>query len=241
MSAFFVGLLGGAHCIGMCGPLVSIYNRKIDSGTQTDQWWVIRQNLLFNIGRVCGYTIAGFLLGLLGTLVWSVTRTVPGIKMFRGIWGIIIGGLIVFVGLSYTVRGHAPSLVGFFESGLQTSGFNLQKKLTQWVNNFGIIGLGATHALLPCPILYPVYLYALVEADPYTAAGYMAVMGLGTIPSLLFVSFLTQTVGSGFRLNIQRIMGAFLVLLGFIPLTMGVSELGYDVPMIMLPYVSPNL
>jgi hypothetical protein len=33
---FLIGLLGGAHCVGMCGPLVTTYARRIDANARPD-------------------------------------------------------------------------------------------------------------------------------------------------------------------------------------------------------------
>ncbi|AQL44702.1 hypothetical protein BV210_18270 (plasmid) [Halorientalis sp. IM1011] len=51
---FLIGLLGGAHCIGMCGPLVATYAERMETD---DRWsgaltlYEVRQHTLFNLGR----------------------------------------------------------------------------------------------------------------------------------------------------------------------------------------------
>ena len=59
--AFFIGLFGSIHCIGMCGPLafaVPVINNK---------WWlVVADKFIYNLGRVITYTLLGLLIGLIG-------------------------------------------------------------------------------------------------------------------------------------------------------------------------------
>jgi len=77
-----IGLLGGAHCIGMCGPLVTIYASNMnppraDGGTATPTrrgrethltLYEVRQHALFNVGRTLSYTLIGVLMGTIGAL-----------------------------------------------------------------------------------------------------------------------------------------------------------------------------
>ncbi|MFW6317508.1 MAG: sulfite exporter TauE/SafE family protein [Halorubrum sp.] len=70
-----IGLLAGAHCLGMCGPLVTTYGdrmREARSGRNRDELtpFEVRQHLLFNLGRTAGYALVGGLFGLLGALAF---------------------------------------------------------------------------------------------------------------------------------------------------------------------------
>jgi len=52
---FLIGLFGGAHCLGMCGPLVTTYADRMDaqSSGPANQLSVhmVTQHGLFNLGR----------------------------------------------------------------------------------------------------------------------------------------------------------------------------------------------
>ena len=58
--AFFLGLVGSAHCAGMCGPLAL----ALPGGGDRAPFFVGR--LLYNLGRIVTYTLMGALFGLLG-------------------------------------------------------------------------------------------------------------------------------------------------------------------------------
>jgi len=66
-----IGLLGDAHCIGMCGPLVTMYSKQMtpqpDGGTTTVNGgragyittYEVRQQFLFNVGWPTTYQCLG--------------------------------------------------------------------------------------------------------------------------------------------------------------------------------------
>ena len=61
IAVFFVGLLGGVHCLGMCGSIVGILTGQLPK--QGARWPF---HLAYNIGRIASYTLAGWLVGAIG-------------------------------------------------------------------------------------------------------------------------------------------------------------------------------
>ncbi|QAU12757.1 hypothetical protein EKH57_08495 [Halorubrum sp. BOL3-1] len=97
-----IGLLGGAHCIGMCGPLVTVYaSRMDDAGGRTDggeataarvsggatgreghlTTYEVRQHALFNLGRAASYATVGTALGALGYVLFAHGLMAVGIRV----------------------------------------------------------------------------------------------------------------------------------------------------------------
>ncbi|MCH7659490.1 MAG: sulfite exporter TauE/SafE family protein, partial [Euryarchaeota archaeon] len=58
---FLIGLLGGVHCIGMCGPLVTTYAEGMTSTEGALTFHEVRQHGLFNLGRGCFVDVYGSL------------------------------------------------------------------------------------------------------------------------------------------------------------------------------------
>ena len=58
LALFLVGLLGGTHCVGMCGGIVG----ALAMGSPA-RW---SMHLAYNAGRIISYTLAGALVGTLG-------------------------------------------------------------------------------------------------------------------------------------------------------------------------------
>lgn len=235
-----VGLVGGAHCIGMCGPLVATYaDRQGDADRLTLR--DVRQQMLFNVGRTVTYAVVGGAFGLAGELVFVSLRDVTLLATeARAVTGVTVGLVVVGVGTSYATggRGHTVSLPGVdrVSAGVRS---HLLPHIDAWARDYRITGLGAVHGFLPCPLLYPAYLYAFVQGSALGGAAALAALGFGTVPAV----FLTGTVLS--RLNLQRreplhrLLGVTFVVLGYVPLQHGLAALGIALPALPLPHVQP--
>ena len=73
------GLLTSVHCMAMCGGLN--LSQSMKRGEQSS--W--RNSVLYNMGRVCSYTLTGALLGALGSVVSISVEVRAGIGLFAGI------------------------------------------------------------------------------------------------------------------------------------------------------------
>lgn len=245
-----IGALGGAHCLGMCGPLVSTYADRITASgdaRRRGQLTVrdVRQHGLFNLGRTAGYAFVGAVLGLAGSLVvGSVTAITSLSDVVRGSMGILVGLFILAAGVGYLFRGTAggaavgnsiPVLSGVFRrvSGVLTG------HLDRATNSTGIVGLGAVHAVLPCPITYPAYLYAFVIGDPVRGALALSLLGIGTIPTLLAYGLAIGSLSVRHRTLLHRTMGVAFLGLGYLPLAHGLMLLGVHLPHPPVPYYQP--
>src|SRR5690606_37725148 len=68
LTALALGLLGGGHCIGMCGGLMRALTLAIPA-EQRHGWRLWRVLLCCSVGRIASYTLAGALIGSLGWLI----------------------------------------------------------------------------------------------------------------------------------------------------------------------------
>lgn len=242
-----VGLLAGAHCLGMCGPLVTAYGDRISASTDdrrsdTLSWFEVRQHGLFNIGRTLSYAAIGALFGLLGTLAFASGDAVAAAgDSVRAVTGIVVGGTIMLAGVYYlrgrsgVPGGRIPVLGTLFGRLSQL----LASRVDRLATSGGIVGLGAVHGLLPCPIIYPAYLYAFALGDPARGAIALGVLGLGTIPTLFVYGTLVQAVSATSRRRVHRALGAAFILLGYIPLSHGLMLYGIHLPHPPLPHYQP--
>jgi len=235
---FTVGLLGGAHCLGMCGPLVTLYgDRMAGRSDRGPSFRELRQHGLFNLGRAGSYAVVGGLLGAVGGLASGLAGLVPIATHVRAATGVFVGVAIVLVGLGYVRTGTSPGsgslpLVGsVFErvTGAATG------HVDRLVDGPGIVGLGALHGLLPCPLLYPAYLYALTTGSALSGALSLGTLGLGTIPALFAYGTAFQSLPADTRRRLHRALGVAFVVLGTIPLARGLGLLGVAVPHLPLP------
>jgi sulfite exporter TauE/SafE len=248
---FLVGLLGGAHCLGMCGPLVTLYARELDEG-RGPAFRELRQHAAFNLGRTLGYAAAGALMGALGALLFDAAAVLAVGRWVRGAAGLLVGGFVLLVGAGYLVHGAVDphSLVGRGAStdggrpGLFGGAFSrvfatLTGRVSAWTRGPRVVALGTLHAALPCPLLYPAYLYALAEGSPAAGAANLAALGLGTFPTLFAYATVVGSVPAAWRRRLHRALGVAFLVLGYVPLSMGLRSLGVEVPMLPVPFYQP--
>jgi sulfite exporter TauE/SafE len=69
LALFLVGLLGGTHCVGMCGGIVSAMSMGGGAG-----WGM---HLAYNSGRILSYAAAGAIAGALGAASMGLEGQVP--------------------------------------------------------------------------------------------------------------------------------------------------------------------
>lgn len=243
-----VGLLAGAHCLGMCGPLVTTYGERMAAGASARReddlsLFEVRQHLLFNLGRAASYALIGGLMALLGGLAFaSLDATVATGNRVRATTGILVGLVIIASGLYYLrgragVPGHGLPVVG---TVFATVSGALTSHVDRLANGPGIVALGGLHGLLPCPIIYPAYLYAFALGDPLRGALSLAVLGLGTIPTLFVYGTLLHAIGPTTRVRLHRALGVAFLVLGYIPLQHGLMLYGvHGLPHVPLPFYQP--
>ncbi|ELY44269.1 sulfite exporter TauE/SafE family protein [Natronorubrum sulfidifaciens] len=244
-----IGLLGGAHCLGMCGPLVTTYSDRMraqnDTSTRRNEvtLGMVRQHALFNLGRAGSYAVLGAVFGLAGSVVFITPQTVTVVATdVHAIAGILVGAVIIAMGVHYLFgRGLLGGSVSipFLEPVLNRVHGWLIEHVDSWVGDTRIAGLGAAHGLLPCPLLYPAFLYAFVQGSATGGFLALAALGLGTVPSLFIYGTLFQSLSVETRIKLHRVLGVAFLALGYIPLQHGLATLGVFLPAIPLPHYQP--
>ncbi|WP_226042887.1 sulfite exporter TauE/SafE family protein [Natrinema sp. DC36] len=235
-----IGILAGAHCIGMCGPLVTIYASQMDDGTSNIgrkshlTTYEVRQHALFNIGRTLSYTLLGAVFGALGSTLFVTTASFSSLVEFvRGGVGLVIGGLVMIIGIYYLL---GRTTGGIHLPGLERISSWLATRVDRLANSPGIVGLGAVHGLLPCPILYPAFLYAFAIGSPAGGALALGALGLGTIPAVFAYGTVIDAVDVVHRQRVHRLLGVAFVVLGYVLLAHGLMSLGIHLPHPGLPF-----
>lgn len=235
-----IGLLGGAHCLGMCGPLVTMYADRLGGRSNAIAWHDLRQHAFFNAGRTVSYATIGAVMGLVGMVVFETATVVSLGESIRAVTGIVIGIVIAAAGIGYLLGGR--SVLSRIEGLGATLGIvdMMTSRVDEWVDGPRIMGLGALHGLLPCPILYPAYLYALARGRPVEGAIALGVLGLGTFPTLFLYGTAIGTLTAGQRAHLHRVLGVAFIVLGYLPFSMGLRSIGIEVPrLISIPIFQP--
>ena len=217
-TAFIVGLIGSAHCAGMCGPIALALPLKSDS-------WITRVGggLVYNAGRIITYMLLGAIFGMLG----------KGLHMagFQLWASIIIGILMIVMVVVPLIFKKLPSLNNVFEgySARLLGGF---RNMFRKGGTPSLFGIGLLNGILPCGLVYVAVAGAINTGDVISAMLYMALFGAGTIPVMLAVSLAGTMISLKLRIFVNKLSPYVIVLLGVLFILRGLS-LG-------IPYISPK-
>ena len=202
VSALILGLLGGGHCLGMCGGLMGALTLAIPPEQRARR---LRLLLAYNLGRILSYASAGLLLGLAG---WAVASS-PAAMLLR----VLAGLLLIAMGLY---------LAGWW-SGLtriESLGRHLWRHLQPIASRLMPVSslprallLGAIWGWLPCGLVYSTLLWASSQGSPVDSALLMLAFGLGTWPVLLATGMAAERLTALLRRRGVRIAGGLLVIL----------------------------
>jgi uncharacterized protein len=214
-TAFLLGLVGSAHCAGMCGPLALALP---GSGGAPSSFFAGR--LLYNAGRVCTYMLLGACFGLLGKAF-----VIAGLQR----WLSVTAGAAILLFLV------APSPTG--SGGWPGKAVNALKTRLGRLFSRGamraLFVIGLLNGLLPCGLVYAACGAAMAAGDAFSGACYMAAFGLGTAPMMLAVSLSGAKLQLALRLKLLRLIPFALALTGSLLVLRGLG-LG-------IPWVSPDL
>lgn len=169
LTALFMGLVGGPHCVAMCGAACAGIART-GRGRGTGAL------LGFQASRMAGYALIGALAaGSVQGLAWLGTHT----AVLRPVWtSFHVAALLL--GAVLLVRARQPAWIDGLGQGIWRRARPLMARLGPGAPV--VLGLG--WALMPCGLLYSALLVASLTADALQGAAVMALFSLGTSVSL---------------------------------------------------------
>lgn len=200
LALFLVGLLGGTHCVGMCGGIVG----ALSMGGPA-RW---SRHLAYNVGRVLSYAMAGAIAGALGAASLGLEGQVP----VRLVLYFLANLMLVALGLY--LLGVTRTLA--FSERL---GQHLWRRLQPLTRKFlparsvaQAFPLGLLWGWLPCGLVYSALASALTAGSSGRGALLMLAFGLGTLPNLLLAGIVLARMNEFVRRPSVRIFSGLLVL-----------------------------
>jgi sulfite exporter TauE/SafE len=179
VAAFFAGLLGGVHCAGMCGGLVSAFSLTLPGSTRRP----LAYQLSCNLGRVATYVLLGAVAGASAALF---NRALPVQRV------LFAASNIMLIGLGLYLAGVFPRFAMI--EGIGRGPWRLVQPLLARalpVDSIGkAVAAGLLWGLLPCGLVYSGVVLALASASTMRGALIMAAFGAGTLPNLLAMGLL---------------------------------------------------
>lgn len=223
ITAFLVGLLGGVHCLGMCGGIVAALSLGVDKSLNERggfRLWSLQAG--YNLGRIASYTFMGAIVGGLGMMVADVA----GLQQVRVVLQYLAIAVMVALGLYLAGWWYGLSRLEQAGSHIWKRIEPLGRKLIPVKTPTTALMLGLIWGWLPCGLVYSVLLWALTAGDPVNGALYMLAFGLGTLPNLLLMGgFATQLSRYSQNPLVRRTAGLLIIGLALFQLSqvMGVT------------------
>lgn len=185
LAVFLVGLLGGVHCAGMCGGIVSALSLNMPSAStaRRPSW---RIHLAYNLGRISSYTLAGAAMGTLGSLGLLLEGALP-IQL-----GLYVAANVMMIALGLYLAGSTGALA-FTERAGQWLWRRIQPVTQRFLPVRGpaqAFPLGMLWGWLPCGMVYSVLALALLSGGALRGGATLLAFGLGTLPNLLLAGLL---------------------------------------------------
>lgn len=224
--AFVTGLTtGGLSCLAVQGGLLaSSMAQQIESdlGGQSRKGSKIQLHLAapilwFLLSKLIAYTILGFLLGWIGSLVQL--SPIP-----RAILQIGIG--IFMLGQALRILNVHPFFRIF---NIETPAFIRRyiRKQSKNGNDFGTpIFLGALTVLIPCGITQVMMASAMASGNPLTGAALMFAFVLGTSPIFFVVAYFATQLGSKLEKYFMKFVAVVVMILALVTINSGLNLMG---------------
>lgn len=201
-SALILGLLGGGHCLGMCGGLMGALTLAIPKEQRQRRFRLL---LAYNLGRICSYALAGLLLGLAG---WAVASSPLALGM-----RVVAGLLLISMGLYLAGWWSGLTRIEGVGRGLWRHIQPVANRLLPVSSWPRALLLGALWGWLPCGLVYSTLLWAASQGDAVDSALLMLAFGLGTWPVLLATGLAAERTSALLRKRGVRVAGGVLVIL----------------------------
>jgi len=189
ISAWLAGLLGGAHCVAMCGGFIAaLAAPREPSGVAPlrSSATLVAWQVPYHGGRIASYALVGAAFGAVGGLALAAPSL---LSLQRGLY--VVANLFLLALAIAIVGGSAHT------DWLQRAGAGLFSRILPVVRSLrtrdGVparVGLGIVWGLVPCGLTYSVLPLALFAGSALDGAAVMLAFGVGTLPGLLAVGWM---------------------------------------------------
>jgi sulfite exporter TauE/SafE len=201
-AAFILGLTGSLHCMAMCGMLALHAGRTA------------LNSLLYHAGRILTYMLLGGFAAAIGRLV-LLADWMGWFSIVLGI-GVLIILIVRSAGTWLSVR--MGSMLGKINRHIGV--------LLRRPTGMASCVVGLLNGLLPCGWVYAAMVLAMVQPDCWQSVTVMMVFGLGTVPALLILPWVSVKYVSRIPITFNRIHGMILFLTASLLIWRGASLLG---------------
>ena len=217
-TALFFGLISSFHCIGMCGPIAMML--PVDHKNPSKK---ALQILTYHLGRLTAYGSLGLIFGILGRGFY-LAGLQQTISITVGILMILIVVIPEKIFAKYNFSRPIYQLISKVKTAL---GSQFKRKSAD-----ALFTIGFLNGLLPCGLVYAALFGAIAMQNVTLSISYMLLYGLGTIPMMSAVVYVSNFLSFPIRNKLQKVIPIVSVIIGTLFILRG---LGLDIS-----YVSPS-
>jgi hypothetical protein len=200
LALFLIGLLGGTHCIGMCGGIVGALS--MGAGQRPSL------HLAYNAGRIASYGVAGAIAGALGGASLALSGQLP----VRAVLFVLANLMLVALGIYLMGATRALAFTERFGQRLWRHVQPLTRRFLPARSVAQAFPLGLLWGWLPCGLVYSALVTALTSGSAVRGAGMMLAFGAGTLPNLLLAGLLAVRLKKFAGNPLVRVSAGLLVL-----------------------------
>jgi hypothetical protein len=200
LALFLIGLLGGTHCIGMCGGIVGALS--MGAGQRPSL------HLAYNAGRIASYGVAGAIAGALGGASLALSGQLP----VRAVLFVLANLMLVALGIYLMGATRALAFTERFGQRLWRHVQPLTRRFLPARSVAQAFPLGLLWGWLPCGLVYSALVTALTSGSAVRGAGMMLAFGGGTLPNLLLAGLLAVRLKKFAGNPLVRVSAGLLVL-----------------------------
>ena len=217
-TALILGLISSLHCVGMCGPIAMML--PVDRSNQATK---TIQILLYHLGRITAYGSLGLVFGVLGKGFY-----LAGLQQQLSIAVGILMIVVAVVPEKQFAKYNFSKPIYKIISNVKSSLGNQFKKKTMG----SIYTIGLLNGFLPCGMVYVALFGALAMNRFDLSVLYMILYGVGTIPLMSLVVYISNFLTFSFRSKLQKMIPVIAVCVGILFIMRGLG--------LNIPYVSPG-
>lgn len=217
-TALFFGLISSFHCIGMCGPIAMML--PVDHKNPSKK---ALQILTYHLGRLTAYGSLGLVFGILGRGFY-LAGLQQTISITVGILMILVVVIPEKIFAKYNFSRPIYQLISKVKTAL---GSQFKRKSAD-----ALFTIGFLNGLLPCGLVYAALFGAIAMQNVTLSVSYMLLYGLGTIPMMSAVVYVSNFLSFPIRNKLQKVIPIVSVIIGTLFILRG---LGLDIS-----YVSPS-
>jgi len=216
---FVIGLITSVHCVAMCGGInLSQCIPQVEKGEGEGRFAALRPTFLYNLGRVISYTIVGFVVGSLGSVISFSNAMQGGLKLVAGLFMVIMG--INMLGIFPWLRKLNPRM---------PKAFALRVNADKAKSNSPMV-VGLLNGLMPCGPLQAMQIYALSSGSAFAGALSMFLFSLGTVPLMFGLGALSTVLSKKFTQKVMTVGAVLVVVLGLSMFSQGWNLTGWKLP-----------